>query len=365
MQDASRPGPTRSRRARARTRVAIALLTSVGAVTGALAVQVVTQGPGDPTTPYLSGLGSACRLAFDAAGSLFINDGGVFYRAAPGEGPVLFTDQVPDPRGFAFDAFGDLLVASPQDSAIYRVTPEAVVSRFAEVYNARAVTVGPDGSVWASAVDTLHHFDPIGRPLESIDIRSQGAAAFGMVFSPAGELHFSNFAGLWKLVDGMPTPILTGLPTRNRGFAIDAEGAIYWAREAMGPDDVDRVIRYAADGQVLEDTMIADVVDPCLVLFVRDTDGSMTHRLLVAQLDGSIVEANADGIPASGGPPALSLASIPESDCADAAADVGGALSDDVAWFLDAIGNSNGSYDVGDFRAYLQATGAIPAGGAS
>ena len=361
----SRTGPSvRSRRvSRPRARLALAVLACTAGA-GAVGIQATLQGPGDPTTPYLSGLGNACRLAFDGTGNLHINDGGVLYRAAPGEDPALLTDQVPDPRGFAIDAFGDLLVASPLDSAIYRVSPQAEISRFADAYNVRALAVGHDGSVWATGVDTLHHFDAVGRLLEKIDIRSAGAAAFGMQISPSGELVFSNFAGLWKLVDGVPTALLTEQPLRNRGFAIDADGAIYWARDAMDDTDVDRIIRYDAAGQVVQDTMIADVVDPCLVIFVRDTDGDMTDRVLVAQSDGSIVEASATGIPAVGAPPPPSLDRIQESDCAEEAAGVE-RLSDDIARLLDALGNNNGGYDVGDFRAFLQATGVITTGGAS
>lgn len=330
---------------------------------GAGTTRPASLGPGDPTTPYLGGFGNACRLAFDGGGSLFVNDGGVIYRVPPGGTPAVFTDQVPDARGFAFDAFGDLLVASPGDSAIYRVRPDRAVSRFADVYNVRALAVGPDGSVWGSTVDSIHHFDAVGRRLESIDIRSQGAAAFGMGFSPDGALHFSNFAGLWKLSAGTAVPILTERPPRNRGFAIDTDGSIYWGREAQ-EGDTDRIILYDGAGEVLDDTIVAQVVDPCLVLFVRAADGSTTDRLLVGQLDGSIVEANADGIPAPGWPsPAIAIAEIDDATCADQAAGLDGSLSDDVARFLDAIGNGNGAYDVGDFRALLLANGTIQADG--
>lgn len=212
-------------------------------------------------------------------------------------------------------------------------------------------------------MDTIYHFDAAGRHLDTIDLTGAGAAAFGMAFSPSGALHFSNFAGLWKLSGGSVVPVLTDQPLRNRGFTIDAEGSIYWARDAEA-GDVDRVILYDAAGQVLEDTMIADVVDPCLVLFVRDTDGAPTGRLLVAQGGGTIVEANAAGIPVAGAPtPPLSIADIAEAECADQAAGASGMLPQNVTRLLDAIGNGNGRYDVGDFRAYLLATGAIQARG--
>jgi sugar lactone lactonase YvrE len=316
-------------------------------------------GPGDPTTLFLDGFGDACRLAFDAQGNLFANDGGVFYKVTPDGTKTLFTDQVPDPRGFAVDAFGNLLVASPRDSALYRVSPQAEVSVFAHAYNARGVAMDLDGSVWVTAVDTVHHFDAVGRFLEKFDIRSQGAAGFGIQISPGGEPHFSNFASLWRLSGGTPVPLLQGLPPRNRGFAFDENGNIYWARDA-GEGDTDRVILYDASGEVLHDTIIGEVVDPCLITFLRDAEGVTGKRVLVSQSDGTIVEANAQGIPADGWPGTpLSLSDIAEGECADEAARVGGILDARVLHFLDVLGNNNRSYDVGDFRAYLLSTGAI------
>lgn len=55
----------------------------------------------------------------------------------------------------------------------------------------------------------------------------------------------------------------------------------------------------------------------------------------------------------------LSLSEIDEEDCADAAVGVPAAVSENESTFLDAIGNSNGSYDVGDFRAYLVRTNVV------
>ncbi|MGD2069506.1 MAG: hypothetical protein PVI57_12585 [Gemmatimonadota bacterium] len=317
-------------------------------------------GPGDPTTVFLDGFGNVCRLAFDERGDLFLNDGGVLHRVRPDGTRSVFTDEVPDARGFTFDAFGDLLVASPGESAIFRVSPAAQVSVFTEAFNVRSLAVGPDGSVWASAVDTVHHFDAAGRLLEKVDVRSGGGAAFGLQVSPAGDLHFSSFAGLWKLESGVPVALLTERPLRNRGFAFDADGNIYWTREAVEEGDTDRVILYDPSGVVVHDTIIGEVEDPCLSVFVRDEDGVTTERLLVAQLNGTIVEANSAGLPAGGWPVVpLSLSDIEETDCADGAAGIGGLLSEDVSRFLDAVGNANGSYDVGDFRAFLLATGTL------
>jgi len=335
------------------------LLTCLGVATAAAGLGP-NRGPGDPTTPFLSGLGNSCRIGFDNHGILYANDQGVFYRITPDGTKSLFTEDVPDARGFTIDAFGNLLVASPQDSAIYQVTPEAHPSVFTRVYNARGLAVGLDGSVWVSAVDSIHHFDARGRHLASFDLSGAGAAAFGIQVSPQGEPHFSNFAGLWKLSSGTPIPLATGLPLMNRGFALDGEGNVYWARDAVDDKDTDRVILYDPAGQVVHDTIIGEVADPCLITFLRDEEGNTTNRILISQGGGTIVEANSDGISTSGWTTLpLSISAIPETECADLAAGAATGLSQDVTRFLDAIGNNNGSYDVGDFRAFLLATGAI------
>jgi hypothetical protein len=233
------------------------------------------------------------------------------------------------------------------------------VTEFISVFNARRARTGPDGSLWFAAIDSIHHYDALGRYLESVDVMSQGGAAFGLKFSPSGELYFSSWGGYWKLVDGVVVPVLVGVLPRAGAPTFDELGNIYTVHESVTEGDPHRVILYDPGMNVLDDAFVTDVEPPCAIAFGRDADGSTNARLFIAQRDGNIVEANPAGIVAPGFPVVgLSLSEIDEEDCADAVVGVP-AVSDDEATFLDVIGNNNGSYDVGDFRAFLVRTGVV------
>lgn len=317
-------------------------------------------GPGDPTTVFASGFTAPCRIEFNSEGDMFVKDGAVIYRVAPDGSSTVFTNEVPDARGFTFDAFGDMIVPSPGNATIYKVSPEAVVTEFISVFNARRARTGPDGSLWFAAIDSIHHYDAVGRHLASVDVMSQGGAAFGLRFSPSGELFFSSWGGYWKLVDGEVVPVLVGVLPRAGAPTFDELGNVYAGHESVTEGDPHRVILYDSGMNVLDDAFITAVDPPCGIQFGRDSDGSTNDRLFISQRDGTIVEANPAGIAAPGFPVVgLSLSEIDEEDCADAVVGVAAAVSENEATFLDVIGNNNGSYDVGDFRAYLTRTGVV------
>jgi len=316
-------------------------------------------GPGDPTTIFVTGFSEPCRTEFNSEGDLFVKDGAVIYRVAPDGSSTVFTEEVPDGRGFTFDAFDDMIVPSPGNSTIYKVSPEGVVTEFISVFNARRARTGPDGSLWFAAIDSIHHYDAMGRHLASFDVMSQGGAAFGLRFSPSGELYFSSWGGYWKLVDGVVVPVLTDVLPRAGGPTFDELGNIYTYHESVTEGDPHRVILYDSAWEVVDDAFVTDVEPPCGTMFGRDDDGSTNARLFISQRDGTIVEANPAGIAAPGFPVVgLSLSEIDEEDCADEVVGVP-ALSENESTFLDVIGNNNGSYDVGDFRAYLVRTGVV------
>jgi hypothetical protein len=55
----------------------------------------------------------------------------------------------------------------------------------------------------------------------------------------------------------------------------------------------------------------------------------------------------------------LRFSDIDEAAAADEVMGVPNLLTDPTRTFLDVIGNNDGSYDVGDFRAYLIAAGVV------
>lgn len=342
-------------RARSAVLAAVLLATVSGAA--------FAQGPGDPTTVFADGFNLPCRLAVDSVGNLLVTELalGEIWSVAPSGGRTLFTDQVPDPRWLAFDAFGWLLVTSHTDSVVYRISPQGDLTEFAELAGGVGVATGPDGSIWVGAVDTLFHFDAMGRRLEAIETRETfGLAVRALYFAPTGELYMTGSGTLWKLVAAVPQNLLAGLPLAWAGIAFDTDGNGYWAHEAYDEGDMDRLSLIDLDGNWLNEAWITQVVDPCRCAFGRNPDGSTNSDLYIAQRDGAIVKAAAGSTLAAGWPVVgLRFSDIDEASAADEVMGVPNLLTDPTRTFLDVIGNNDGSYDVGDFRAYLIAAGVV------
>lgn len=324
---------------------------------------VLAQGPGDPTTVFADGFDLPCRIAVDSVGNVVVAEMalGEIWSVSPSGVRTLVTDQIPDPRWVTFDAFGFLLVTSHSNAMVYRVAPQGTVTEFAEVDGGVGIVSRPDGSVWVGAVDTLWHFDAMGRQLDAIEtVDTYGLAVRAIYPAPSGELYLTGSASLWKMVDGVLYNLRSELPYRWWGLAFDESGNGYWAHEAIDEGDVDRLSLIDLEGNWLTEAWITQVVDPCRCAFGRNPDGSMNSDLYIGQRDGVIVKAAAGSALAAGWPVVgLRFSEIDEAAAADEVMGVPALLPDSTRVFLDVIGNNDGSYDVGDFRAYLIAADVV------
>lgn len=323
---------------------------------------VLAQGPGDPTTVFTTD--GTCRIAVDSVGNVVFASTqlGEIWSISQSGVRTLVTDQIPDPRWVAFDAFGWLLVTSHVDSAVYRVSPQGEVTEFAGLAGGVGIVTDTDGSVWVGAVQNLFHFDAMGRPLETIEtIETYGIAVRSLYPAPTGNLYLTGSAGgLWELVDGVPQGQSGDLPYRWWGLAFDTAGNGYWTHEAYDEGDTDRVALIDLERNFLDEAWITQVVDPCRCVFGRNPDGSMNNDLYIAQGDGVVVKAAAGSALAPGWPVVgLRFSDIDEAAAADEVMGVPDLLPDSTRVFLDVIGNNDGSYDVGDFRAYLIAADVV------
>lgn len=409
-------------------------------------------GPGDPATVFASGLQLPWVMVFDSEGNLFVVDQFTeqITRVSAAGAVSVFSSAVPFPTGLTFDAFGNLLVASG-DGVVYQVTPSTLSPFITDVEFPGSITLGPDGSIWVADFGTgsLRRYDPYGTFRESF---STGPAAFALVFAPTGELHFSDFSAIYKLVNGQVQLVVQASSfCCIEGIAIDIAGNVYAGNSLEG-----KITLYAPDGSVLNDPFAyINTGVPIALAFVREPDGSAAARLVATSVafgqfgppTGSILELNPAGVAVPGYlvtvtnllhiskndlrsgtmgadyadtlavsnlgvtptwsvaegalPPGLTLdgstgvvSGIPSetgvftflvraeaaalagerfytilvvaptlvaADVADAVLGVGGLLSESELRYVDLLGNRNGMLDIGDFRAFLQATGVIPA----
>ena len=334
----------------------LALLMTAGAIGAA------TLGPGDPTTVFADGFTTPCRASFGPDGYLYVVDFGdrAIHRVASDGTKSLFSSEVGDPRGIAFDAFGHLIVPDRDNNQVHRIAPDGTASPFLQMFRPIRARIGPNGDVWIAAVDSVHHYDAMGRLVERVDVAAQGGAAFGLQFNPDGELYFTSWGGFWKLDGQTVIPVVTGMQPRMGSPHFDVAGNAYWIHEAVEEGDAHRVIFGDSDITVT-DAAFASLADgPCSHVFARDATGATTNRQFVGLRNGTIVELNAAGVAAPGvDETGLELADLVADEVADEILGLDTQVTADQTYFLDVIGNHDGTYDVGDFRAYLVATGAI------
>ena len=324
-----------------------------------LHVRSITPGPGDPITVRAERLGLPLGLAVGSTGDLFVGDvTGNRVARVSGLGVVTtFAAGIPSPFGLAFDAFGHLLVASG-DGAVYRVTPQGQLTRF--ITDAGApfwIAVAPDGRIWLTDVAdrSLRRYSATGQFEARFDAIGVGGSGPGpLAIAPSGEPYFSNGTEIWKLANGELRRVL-GSAFIIWAFAFDVAGNIYAPAPAAG-----RIQLFDATGAIVADTFAIGPDAPQAVAFGRDGTGATVARLFATDPRvGRVFEVNPAGVAHPGQPVGYVAPPIP-LDVAAASLLGGGGLSAADLQYLDALGNHNGRYDVGDLQAYLRTVGGLP-----
>ena len=327
-----------------------------------LHVRTITTGPGDPTTVRAVGVGFPVSLAVGSTGDLFVGDfTGARVLRVTGQGTVTtFADGIPEPLGIAFDAFGHLLVVST-DGAVYRVTPQGQATRFiTDAATPFWIAVAPDGRIWISSPfdRSLRRYTSAGEfeaRFDAIEIGGSGPGT--MSIGPRGAPYVSNSTEIWRLANGRFERFSThGVVIW--AFAFDVAGNVYV------PSPVAGIKVFDPTGTPLVDPFAAGLGTPLAVAFGRDATGATLARLFVT--DGSVpalLEVNPAGVAHAGQP----VGFVPPPFAAEVAAAglLGAGVSDADARYLDAQGNHNGRYDIGDLQAYLKLLGELPGGAAA
>ncbi|HJS44192.1 MAG TPA: pre-peptidase C-terminal domain-containing protein [Gemmatimonadales bacterium] len=320
-----------------------------------LNVRLTAQGPGDPITVRAGGLGFPLGLAVGSTGDLFVGDvtGSRVLRISTAGIVSTFASGIAVPEGLAFDAFGNLLVVSI-DGNVYRITPAGQVAPF--ITDAGApfwVAVGPDGRIWLTTLldQSLRRYSAQGQFEARVDLRSIGGFGPGpLAIGLSGEPYVSNGAEIWKLVNGEPQRVLTE-GSVIWAFAFDVTGNIYAPIPASG-----RIKLFDPTGALLADPYAIGPDGPQAVAFGRDATGATVARLFASEPQlGQLIEVNPAGVAHPGLP--AGFVPFPFSlDVAAASLLGAGGLSAAEEQLLDALGNRNGRYDVGDFAAFIKTT---------
>jgi len=324
-----------------------------------LHVRSITGGPGDPITVRAQSLGQPLGLAVGSTGDLFAGDvtGNRIVRVSRQGAVTTFATGIPSPEGLAFDAFGNLLVVSG-DGIVYRVTPQGLATRFiTDAGIPLWPAVAPDGRIWLSDLSdrSLRRYSATGQFEARFDLISIGGFGPGpLAIGPTGEPHVSSGNEIWKLVNGQPRRVLSA-PFVVWGFAFDVGGNIY----APGPV-AGRILLFDPTGTTVVNPFAVGPDAPQALAFGRDGSGASEARLFATEMRaGQLIELNPAGVGQRG----LPVGFVPPSFTLEAAIASllgAGGLSAADAQLLDALGNHNGRYDVGDFQAYLRTAGGLP-----
>jgi sugar lactone lactonase YvrE len=274
--------------------------------TYSVSFRAVAAPPGDPTTLVASDLGQVWGVA-TAPGRLVVVDlaGDVLQIEQGGEVSVLASGLY-TPHDVVVDAFGDVLVAASTATGygvVHRIrASDGELSQFtAGIRSAGAVTVGPDGDVWVidGIARRLLRFDTRGRMKSDLAMDAVPLAGVAdLAFSPAGELHLSNYMdGVYRLRSGTFQRVVTyGGYDGIGGIAFDVDGYLYVGSgqsgvTLYGPDYQPVRAPFATEGLIL----VANLA------FGRDESGAMTSRIFAGNLaTGEVREMNPAGVRAAG-----------------------------------------------------------------
>ena len=327
-------------------------------------VRALPPGPGDPAAVRAANLSFPLGLAVGGTGELFVGElGENRVVRISGQGAVTtFAASIEIPLGLAFDAFGGLLVAS-FSGTVYRVTPQGVVAPFiTDAPGAFWIAVAPDGRIWLTDISdrSLRRYSPTGQFEARFDAISVGQSGPGpLAIGPGGVPYFSNGTEIWRLVDGRLERVIAN-GALIWAFAFDVAGSVY----APMPTTA-RLTRFDAAGTAVADPFAVGVESPQVVAFGRDATGATVARLFATDpIAGRVIEVNPAGVAFPGLPAGVAAARFPVEVAAAGLLGAGGLSAADLQ-YLDALGNHNGRYDVGDFAAYLNSVGGLPGAAAS
>jgi hypothetical protein len=269
---------------------------------------------------------------------------------------TTFATGIPSPFGLAFDASGALLVASV-DGTVYRVTPQGQATPFiTDAGFPFWIAVASDGRIWLTDVldRSLRRYTSAGQLEARFDGVPVGGSGPGpLAIAPSGEPYFSQGTEIWKLANGQLQRVFADAAI-IWAFAFDVAGNIYAPMPTIG-----RLKLFDPAGTPLADPFAVGPDAPQVVAFGRDAAGATVARVFATEpLIGRVIEVNPAAVLHRGLPVGFTARFTPEAAAVGLLG--GGGLSAADQEFLDALGNRNGRFDVGDLQAYLRTLHGLP-----
>jgi sugar lactone lactonase YvrE len=267
----------------------------------------------------IGGVTANCAIndLFASVNGSGFNRGGSIYEYTPTGVQSLFASALSEPRGMAFDRFGNLFVANNRfdpvsqafQGTIIKITPDGAQSEFAtvpgNVFLEGAVFDGA-GNLFVMAIDntdpdlasTIYKITPGGVLSTFGSLPSQ---SFGLAFDRAGNLFAADFSGptIYRFTADGARSVFAGPSAFHPDccgpldLAFDRFGNLF-ASESAGtgfPNGLDRILKFTPDG--VETEFATQLYAPRGLTF--DRSGNLFVAQHVFDASGEILEFTPNG----------------------------------------------------------------------
>ncbi|MEO6969669.1 MAG: hypothetical protein ABI217_02100, partial [Chthoniobacterales bacterium] len=215
---------------------------------------------------------------------------GVIYEIAPDGTQTIFT-QLSQPRGLAFDSFGNLFVANSDTGLISIITPAGVLKPFASgLSDPVSLVIDSSGNVFVADIGTnaIYKFTSLGAQSTFASNLNRPA---GLAFDQVGNLYESEGDGTSILKftpSGVQSTFATGV-NLPAGLAFDSQGNLYEADQGtnsilkFAPNGTSTVFATFDSSVDFEPIRFAiDSVDNIYVSETHNTGGSTIYKFTPA-----------------------------------------------------------------------------------
>jgi sugar lactone lactonase YvrE len=241
----------------------------------------------------------AGRLAFDAAGNLFVADGHSIFKYLPDGTKTTFTAGLRYPLGLCFDGQGNLFVsdgvvtAAANQRAILIFSPNRTKSTFAAGVSSVGLACDRSGGLLVSQGNSILKFSPAGAKStfvsglgNPIDVALDGAGNLLVVDLAISDARTGRY--ILKIgPDGTKSTFATGLSAPG-ALAADAVGQVYASEVTTADSSSHAILRFSPDGA--RSTFAPALADGVLSLAV-DRSGNVFawngHAILKFDSSGS------------------------------------------------------------------------------
>ena len=217
---------------------------------------------------FASSITSPRGLAFDASGNLYVASyasSGSIYKITPAGVLSTFASGITYPIGLAFDASGNLYVASYASSGyIYKYTTAGVKSTFASgITYPEGLAFDTSGNLYVASYASSGHIYKYTSAGAQSTFASSISDPEGLAFDASGNLYVASYSSsghIYKYTSAGTQSTFASSVSYPTGLAFDATGNLYVANSVQG-----YIYKFTSGGT--KSTLISSLSSPQYIAF--------------------------------------------------------------------------------------------------